>query len=168
MQDKENKKTFMVGLLLGTNIGNKINNLRIAIGLLSTTAGKIVKKSSIYRTAAWGKEDQPDFYNQAVLIESPLQPEHLMEQLLIFEKQMGRQRREKWGARIIDIDILFYNDKIIDLPYLKIPHPQLPNRKFALVPLAETDPDWIHPQSGKNIMYLLMACSDPLEVSLVK
>jgi 2-amino-4-hydroxy-6-hydroxymethyldihydropteridine diphosphokinase len=124
--------------------------------------------SSIYETAAWGKNDQPAFLNQVLEIETALSPPQLLKTILAIEENIGRVRQEKYGPRIIDIDILLFNDEVLHLPMLKIPHPQLQNRRFVLVPLAEIAPDLIHPVFKKTIAELLAICPDKLEVSRIK
>ena len=111
----------------------------------------IIQLSSLYETAAWGKTDQPSFLNQAMEIETELSAEQLIKQLLKIEKMMGRERKEKYGPRIIDIDILLFNEEQYDLPFLKIPHPEMQNRRFALIPLAEIAANIRHPVFGKSI-----------------
>ncbi|MBA4056003.1 MAG: 2-amino-4-hydroxy-6-hydroxymethyldihydropteridine diphosphokinase [Marivirga sp.] len=151
-------------LLLGTNIGDRNKNLGSALHAIDDRAGTVKKKSAVYQTEAWGKTDQPSFYNQVVEIETALDPSDLLHEILSIEKKMGRQRKEKWGERIIDIDILFFGVEIIEQTNLNIPHPQLANRRFTLVPLNELIPDFIHPVLGKKISELLAECNDPLEV----
>ncbi|MBS1620493.1 MAG: 2-amino-4-hydroxy-6-hydroxymethyldihydropteridine diphosphokinase [Bacteroidetes bacterium] len=151
-------------LLSGTNQGNRSENLKTAKRLIRKECGIIKKESSVYETAAWGKTDQPSFLNQALEIFTPLNAEELLQCILEIEKRMGRIRKEKYGARIIDIDILFYNYEIINLPELKIPHPEIQNRKFALIPLAEIAPGLMHPVLNKSIREILSGCPDPLAV----
>ena len=116
----------------------------------------------------WGKADQQEFLNQAILITTYLDAEALMLQILHIEEKMGRQRMEKYGPRVIDIDILFFNDAIIQDQRLTIPHPQIQFRRFALVPLAEIAPGYIHPVLHTSITELLINCPDHLEVSKMK
>jgi len=151
-------------LLLGSNMLEKENNINTARQFINDEAGKIQKVSALYETAAWGKEDQPAFLNQAVQIETSLSATELLNTLLLIEKKLGRIRQEKYGPRIIDIDILLYEDSIISEPYLTIPHAELQNRRFALAPLAEIAPEIIHPFFKKNIKTLLQDCPDKLEV----
>jgi 2-amino-4-hydroxy-6-hydroxymethyldihydropteridine diphosphokinase len=150
-------------LLLGSNLGDRRQHLLDALGGLSYL-GTIRKVSSVYRSAAWGNLDQPDFLNAAVELDTTLLPELLLEDILDLEKDMGRIRVEKWGARIIDIDILFYGNFVLTSSRLVIPHPELQNRKFALVPMAEIAPDLVHPALGKSISELLRVCKDRLAV----
>lgn len=151
-------------LLLGSNEGDPVSNLAVARENIAKFAGTITAQSSLYESAAWGLEQQPDFCNQAIRITSTLTPEKLLDTVLEIEKNMGRVRREKWGQRIIDIDVLFYGGTVIDTPLLKIPHPGIPERKFALKPLAEIAPGVIHPVLKKPIATLLEECADPLRV----
>lgn len=151
---------------MGGNVGDTMNNLQQAIELLNKECGTIVQKSSVYETAPWGKTDQQDFLNQAVLLVTNLSAQELMHHILLIEEKLGRRRIEKYGPRVIDIDILFFNGAIIRDPQLTIPHPELQYRRFALVPLVEIAPDMSHPVLDKTITELLMNCPDHLEVSL--
>jgi 2-amino-4-hydroxy-6-hydroxymethyldihydropteridine diphosphokinase len=152
-------------LLTGGNMGNREKNLARAKKLISEQAGKIIRASALYETAAWGKTDQPSFYNQALEVETSLPPKDLLKLLLEIEKKLGRQRDEKYGPRTIDIDILLYGDRISSDPQLRIPHPELQNRRFALTPLAEIGPGLVHPVFKKSIIELLAICTDTLEVT---
>ncbi|MBI5856656.1 MAG: 2-amino-4-hydroxy-6-hydroxymethyldihydropteridine diphosphokinase [Sphingobacteriales bacterium] len=151
-------------LLTGGNIGNRLANLNKAKELISLHCGVVLKTSSVYETAAWGKEDQPSFLNQALEIETPLTARQLVRRILKVEKTMGRIRKEKYGPRIIDIDILLFNDEVHNYPLLKLPHPEMQNRRFALLPLAEIAPDMVHPVFHKTISQLLKECKDNLQV----
>ena len=153
-----------VYLLIGGNLGNRASNLDMALKLIEQECGAISRVSSVYETAPWGKKDQPDFLNQAILIFTNLSPQMLLDNILTIEKQMGRFRAEKFGSRIIDMDILFYNDDIIESGELRIPHPELQNRRFVLEPLAEIAPQKIHPLLKKTVEELLQECRDPLAV----
>lgn len=152
-------------LLTGGNMGDRRENLSKAFDYINEECGLVINASSIYETAAWGKNDQPSFLNQVVKIETALTPLQLLKTILAIEKKIGRVRLEKYGPRIIDIDILLFNDEVHQLPALKIPHPQLPNRRFVLVPLAEIAPFFMHPVLKKTIAELLAICPDKLEVS---
>lgn len=147
-------------LLLGSNLGDRLNNLWKA----RTRTGSVLQSSPVFVTAAWGNLQQPQFYNQAVEIDSDLPPDVLLRHLLDIEAGMGRERTEKWGSRIIDIDILFYRDQIIDTKHLIVPHPEIQNRRFALEPMHEISPELVHPVLKKTIRQLLEECRDPLEV----
>ena len=151
-------------LLIGGNQGERAAQLALAREKIAAAAGRLIRVSSLYETAAWGKEDQPDFLNQALELETGLEAAQLIDVLLDIEGQMGRRRDERYGSRIIDIDILFFNDAIIRLPQLVIPHPEIQNRRFALTPMAEIAPILIHPILDRTIQQLLAACTDPLAV----
>ncbi|MBC7408421.1 MAG: 2-amino-4-hydroxy-6-hydroxymethyldihydropteridine diphosphokinase [Arcicella sp.] len=144
----------IVYLLLGSNLGNRKEILDKAINLLSQKVGVIILRSKDYETAPWGVTNQPDFLNLVVSIQTRLKPLQILEITQSIENQLGRIRKEKWGARLIDIDILFYGNEIIDEPNLKIPHPLLQERDFALSPLAEIAPDFVHPVLGETISEL--------------
>lgn len=154
-------------LLTGGNMDKREENLVRACNLISQYCGDIVKTSSLYETAAWGKEDQPSFLNQALKIQTMLTPQQLLKQLLNIEKMIGRVRKEKYGPRIIDIDILLFNDEIINDKGLNIPHPEMQNRRFALTPLAEIAPGAVHPRFKKTISELLATCPDILKVKKI-
>ncbi|MFZ6009190.1 MAG: 2-amino-4-hydroxy-6-hydroxymethyldihydropteridine diphosphokinase [Bacteroidota bacterium] len=153
-----------VFILLGSNQGHTLENLIMAQRAIRTSIGKIIRASSVYKTSAWGKTDQPDFYNQVIEVETSFEPGILLEKVLLIENELGRKRKEKWGPRIIDIDILIYQNRVVDLPALTIPHPGIPLRKFTLAPLAEIAPDLLHPILNKNILTLLKECPDSLPV----
>lgn len=153
---------------MGGNVGDAKKSLQQAIGLLNAECGTVVKKSSVYETAPWGKPDQQNFLNQAVLLLTALSATELMQQILWIEERLGRQRSEKYGPRVIDLDILFFNDDTIRDPILIIPHPELQYRRFALIPLVEIAPDLVHPVLHKTVTELLLNCPDHLEVSLIE
>ncbi|MCX6337078.1 MAG: 2-amino-4-hydroxy-6-hydroxymethyldihydropteridine diphosphokinase [Bacteroidetes bacterium] len=151
-------------LLIGGNLGNRSANLQNAIHQIEKNCGKILDLSAIYETAAWGLSNQPSFYNQAVSIQTNLEPKALMEQLLAIETNMGRIRSVKLGPRLIDLDILLIDQLILDTEILILPHPSMEQRRFALLPLAEIAPNLMHPILQKTIQELLMHCSDQLDV----
>ena len=151
-------------LLIGGNIGKRELNLERARNLIGEECGELKSLSSIYETAAWGKTDQPMFLNQVLEIITALKPMQLLQQILNIENQMGRTRHEKFGPRIIDIDILFYNDERFNYPLLTIPHPALQYRRFVLTPMNEIAPEFVHPVLKKTIAELLEECPDDLPV----
>lgn len=153
-----------VYLLIGGNLGDRMAFLRQAKSLIEQSAGHIVAISSIYETAAWGMEDQPSFYNCAIHIHSNIAPEALMRILLNIETEMGRRRLQKFGPRIIDIDMILYNDQIVNSDVLILPHPQMQNRRFVLAPLAEIAANIMHPVLHKTVARLLEECPDTLDV----
>ncbi|MBO9635723.1 MAG: 2-amino-4-hydroxy-6-hydroxymethyldihydropteridine diphosphokinase [Chitinophagaceae bacterium] len=153
-----------VYLLIGGNMGNRQENLQKAIALIRQRIGEVQQASSIYETAAWGKTDQPSFLNQALLLYTAMEPLPLLKEILAVELQMGRERIEKNGPRTIDIDIIFYNDAIIDEPGLIVPHPAMAQRRFVLTPMAELSPQLLHPVLKRTMQQLLEECTDPLPV----
>jgi len=122
---------------LGTNMGNKSANLNNALHLISTNIGPVLKKSSIVETEAWGKTDQPNFFNMVIQINTTLSPKQLLDKCQYIEKKLGRIRTEKWGPRVIDIDILYYHNEVVNEEKLIIPHPYIKERDFVLEPLNE-------------------------------
>jgi 2-amino-4-hydroxy-6-hydroxymethyldihydropteridine diphosphokinase len=153
-------------LLLGSNLGDRPARLAQARTFLAASAGEIVAASSIYETAAWGVEDQPDFLNQVLAIDTALAPEELLAACQAAEQAQGRQRTLHWGPRSLDVDILFFGHEVIATPTLTVPHPALHCRRFTLIPLAELAPQLMHPQLQRTIAELLADCLDPLPVSL--
>lgn len=138
-------------LSLGSNIGNRKENLKKAIQFLKKNNIKIKKISSIYETEPIGYKNQPFFYNLCLVGKTDLKPEKLLKTLKKIEKEIGRKNGIKWGPRIIDIDILFYNNIIFKKRNLKIPHPEILKRKFVLVPLYELNKNYIHPEEKTTI-----------------
>lgn len=154
-------------LLLGSNMGNSKKLLTIAVKYIEKKIGYVNRISALYQTAAWGKMDQPDFLNQVIIVNTNCTARQVIEHILTIEKKMGRIRTQKNAPRVIDIDILFYNKIVIHETDLIIPHPQLENRRFALVPLNELSPLFKHPVSKKTIHYLLRVCPDKLPVNKI-
>jgi 2-amino-4-hydroxy-6-hydroxymethyldihydropteridine diphosphokinase len=157
-----------VYLSLGSNEGNRLLWLQKAIDLITLRCGDIIQQSPVYETAAWGKTDQPAFLNMVVHLQTDHIPEKVLEGILGIEKELGRQRDIKWGQRTLDIDILFFNNQIIDTENLKVPHPFLQERRFTLEPMAVIAPDLMHPVLMKTIRQLLLECPDQLEVTVYR
>jgi len=151
-------------LLLGSNLGEREQYIERALQLIKGRIGEITSKSAIYETAAWGNTNQPGFLNLAIEVVTPLKPLTLLKVVLGIEEDLGRIRLEKWGARLIDIDIILYGNEIVDLAELQIPHPEMQNRKFVMQPLAEIAPLVIHPVLNQNMSTILAGLNDPLTV----
>ena len=150
------KKRVYIGL--GSNCGLKQENLAVARNKITELEGtRIVKSSSLYLTAPWGRTEQEDFINQVIEIETALEPLALLQGLQEIEIKMGRQRKEKWGPRIIDLDILLFGDEVLDFPELKVPHPLMRQRLFVLVPLQEVNAELIFPDDGAKIKEVLIS-----------
>lgn len=149
-------------LLIGGNMGDRPKFLQQAAALIAARAGHILQESTMYETAPWGDVQQPDYLNQALVLETTMEAPALLDVLLEIEKEIGRVRRQKWGSRVIDIDMIFFNNEVITLPQLKVPHPQMQNRRFVLAPLQEIIPLWVHPILQLTVNQLLEACPDPL------
>lgn len=152
-------------LITGGNMGDRGANLRRAAQYLAERVGKIVLQSSLFETEAWGNTQQPSFYNQVLIIKTALQPQQLMHALLQIEKEMGRIRTVKNAARLIDIDMLYYDEIILDTEEVILPHKEIANRRFVLKPLVEVAPDYIHPVLLKSNSQLLKECKDVLEAN---
>ncbi|WP_046247295.1 2-amino-4-hydroxy-6-hydroxymethyldihydropteridine diphosphokinase [Hymenobacter terrenus] len=157
-------ESVVAWLLLGSNLGDRAALLRQAQTALVAAAGPIVAESGIYETAAWGREDQPAFLNQALGVRTRLAAADLLTVCLAIEQAAGRERREHWGSRTLDVDILLFGEEIIATPTLTAPHPRLAERRFALVPLAEIASALVHPQLDTTINELLARCPDVLPV----
>lgn len=142
-------------IALGGNIGDSQAIFTAAIEILAKTPGiKLQAKSSWYITKAVGPP-QPDYLNGCAILQVEMSPQLLLETLLATEQKFGRVRQQRWGARSLDLDLLLYDDLIMDTPNLQIPHPRMRERAFVLVPLAEIAPDWVEPISGRVIKDLL-------------
>lgn len=152
-------------LLLGGNLGNREANLKRAIELLNDKIGNVIAISSLYETAAWGKTNQPAFLNQAVSLQTRLTALEVLERALGIEQELGRVRKDKWGERLIDIDLILFGNEIINIPdKLQVPHPHMQDRKFVMEPLAEIAPEAVHPVLGETILSICRNIEDPLEV----
>jgi 2-amino-4-hydroxy-6-hydroxymethyldihydropteridine diphosphokinase len=171
--DKINKIRFLKNdfrmnvayLLLGGNLGKRVENLSLAQKFLTNEGLNILTASSIFETAPWGMNSTTYFLNKVIGVECNLSVMELLNTCLKVEKMMGRQRSsEHYQSRIIDIDILFFNDEVILTEELKVPHPRLHERRFVLVPLSEIAPKFVHPVLKKTTEELLQICKDQLEV----
>lgn len=140
---------------IGSNLGDREGNCLRSIELMRQRGIAVIRQSSLYETEPWGVTEQPKFINMAVEAETSLAPRQLLNALKEIERQMGRTVTEKWGPRVIDLDILFYDDMIVDEPDLKIPHPLIAEREFVLRPLCEIAPDLKHPVTGRTIKEML-------------
>ena len=155
-------------LCLGGNIGDREKALQLALYEISQQVGVITAQSNIYETEAWGVENQQAYLNQCIEVKTELNPNELIHNLLFIEQELGRKRslKEVYEPRTIDVDILFYNQEIIDTEQLTIPHPRLHLRKFVLIPLNDICPNYLHPLLNKTIFNLLSHCEDQSEVKL--
>jgi 2-amino-4-hydroxy-6-hydroxymethyldihydropteridine diphosphokinase len=145
---------ILVHLGLGSNLGNRQAFLNQACSKLSAVTLQNFRSSEIYESEPLLKMKQPNYFNQVVCGWTELTPVELLEKCQQIETQLGRIRKEHWGSRKIDLDILSYGKDIVDTERLKIPHPEMEKRSFVLLPLLELSPDWIHPKSGKSIQIL--------------
>lgn len=148
-------------------MGDREGFLATARTRIKEQCGAIIRSSSIYQTAAWGMEDQSPFLNQALELETRLSASELLATILSVEESIGRKREARYGPRIIDIDILLFNDDIISATGLTVPHPQMQNRLFVLLPLCEIAPEKVHPVLQKSIAQLLKECPDTLTVQKI-
>jgi 2-amino-4-hydroxy-6-hydroxymethyldihydropteridine diphosphokinase len=159
------KKVF---LGIGTNLGNRESNLKEAVARIEEYIGKVTRSSSVYETEPWGFQAEDEFLNMVVKVETKLTPSGLLGRILMIESLLGRVRSEKqYSSRVIDIDILLYEDLVIDEENLKIPHPLLHERKFVLVPLCEIEPELVHPVLNKSVATLLESCLDKSKVKKI-
>lgn len=161
------RKYINVFLGLGSNVGDRAGQLRAAAALIQKLIGKIARKSHVYETQPWGKTDQDAFLNQVVMVNTVLDPRGLLDAIGKIERELGRERREKWGPRPIDIDVLFYGRRIVRDKGLEIPHPELHKRAFVLAPLLEIAPEYVHPVLKQPIDQLYMNCEDPSDVVML-
>lgn len=167
MQPLHTKKYINVYLSLGSNMGDKRANITAALGLINKHIGKIARKSHLYETQPWGVTDQDPFLNIAVMSNTTLEPRALLEAITKIERELGRERKEKWGPRVIDIDIIFYGKRVIRDKGLEIPHPEMHKRAFVLVPMMELDPEFEHPVFKVAMDMLYMDCEDQSDVVML-
>lgn len=153
-------------LLLGGNLGDKATIFATARERLSAGLGPIVRTSAVYETEPWGFESDDLFWNQVLVVETELEPEAVLKHTKAIELELGRVRKaDRYASRLIDIDLLFYDDRVLHLPNLELPHPRMIDRRFVLEPLAEVAADFIHPVFKHSIIGLLEECSDHLSVT---
>ncbi len=155
-----------VYLSLGSNMGNKKEFIAKATAALNQKVGNVTTVSKYYETSAWGNTDQADFLNIALCLKTTLSPQVVLDQILDIEKTLGRERAEKWAQRTIDIDILLFDDLIVNTETLTIPHPHLHVRNFVLIPLMEIAPEIVHPILKEPIDEIYMACLDECDVTM--
>lgn len=163
MSGKNNNYNQLI-LSLGGNKGDIKKTFLSAKNSITQEIGTIIKESSIYQTQAWGIENQPDFLNQVIIVQTKLSATSVLEKCLAIESELGRRRMKRWGERTIDLDLLFYNDEIIETENLQIPHPKISERNFILYPLNEIISDFTHPTENKSIKKLKEECNDELKV----
>ena len=153
-------------ILLGSNLGDRLNNLTEAEASIKTFASSIELTSKTYQSTAWGKTDQPDFLNKVISIKTDLIPTELLKKLLETEQKLKRERLEKWGPRTIDLDLLFFDDLVYADDNLQIPNPGIASRRFTLIPLCEIYNDFPHPIYGVTLQQLLNNCTDQGKVEI--
>jgi len=164
----ELKKGTEACFSLGSNLGDRSRNMEAARLLMADRMGAVNAVSGIYESPSWGYASDHSYYNCCLVIRTMIEPLHLMEMILQVEQVLGRVRKkEGYGDRVIDIDLLLYGDVVMDHPMLILPHPRMSMRRFVLAPLAEIFPEKVHPVSGLTISELLDRCQDPSEVSPV-
>ena len=156
-----------VFILLGGNLGDKSKIFEETKKLIGERVGLVIKQSSVYVTEPWGF-DSEQFWNQAIIVETTLNPHEILQQTQTIEKNMGRTNKSThYEARTMDIDLLFYNDLKLNTSYLTLPHPKIGERKFVLIPLNEIAPGKRHPVSGLKVEEMLRLCADPLNVERI-
>jgi 2-amino-4-hydroxy-6-hydroxymethyldihydropteridine diphosphokinase len=148
----------IVYLALGSNLGNRLENLKEAMAALSPQL-EVKAKSHIYETPPWGYEDQPLFLNQVLKAQTYLEPEPLLKHLKRLEIALGRKPSFRNGPRLIDIDILLYDNLVLNTPALTIPHPHMHERGFVLLPMMDIAPDLIHPIIQKSVREMIVSCN---------
>ena len=150
----------IIFLQLGSNLGDRELLLQDAVLAIEDRVGPVVEKSRIYESTPWRVEGQEDYLNLIVKLKTELKADNVLVTILDIEKKLGRIRIEKWGERLIDIDIIFYNDVIIETPQLCVPHKHMHERMFVLIPLHNIAADMVHPKYNKTVEELLKQCTD--------
>lgn len=146
---------------VGSNLGDSVATIEGALEKLGETPfTELSATATIIETAPWGKEDQPNFYNTAAVVKTLLTPAQLMQRLLDIEALYGRKREEKWGPRTLDLDLILYDDRVSDDPFVTLPHPLMAERAFVLKPLCELVPNYVHPLLNKRLFHLLAELED--------
>ncbi len=157
---------YQVFLGIGGNLGNKHDNFDKVYTFIKNELGVIIKSSSVYETPPWGFDAKENFWNQVLVIETKISPEELLKKITEMENRFGRERGTGgYTSRKMDIDILYFDELVLETKKLTIPHPQIANRLFVLVPLVEIEPDFVHPQLKTNSLQMLKNCTDK---SLIK
>lgn len=156
-----------VFLSLGGNLGNTQEIFEACYPMIENKVGVILQQSSLYRTAAWGLQDQADFTNQVILVETTLNPHTILIEIQAIEKALGRERTITWGPRTLDLDILFIDQQIIQTTDLQVPHPHIQDRKFVLIPMEEIAGNFKHPVLHKSMIELLRETTDETSVCLI-
>jgi 2-amino-4-hydroxy-6-hydroxymethyldihydropteridine diphosphokinase len=158
-----------VFLGIGGNTGNKHENFDKVYTFIKNELGDIIKRSSVYETPPWGFESEENFWNQVIIVETQFSPEKLLKNIAQIENRFGRERvKGKYTSREMDIDILYFDDLIMNIEKLTIPHPQISNRLFVLLPLAEIAPEFVHPLLRLNSSQMLKNCSDSSTIKKVE
>lgn len=156
----------IIHIQLGSNIGNRNSYIKKSMLQIEKLLGIIICESSTYESIPWGVTEQRNFLNKVISVKSGFSAKETLKILQTIENNLGRKRIEKWGERTIDLDILFYNNDIINTNELTVPHPHIQDRKFVLIPFAEMNGKFIHPTLKKNMFALLKECKDTEEVSV--
>ena len=165
----EKNQRHIAYISIGSNLGDPKAHCRFAMEALDQGGEtELISASSLYETSPWGNEEQDPFVNAAVGIATHLEPKVLVRHLRTIEAQRHRERLDRWGPRTLDLDLLLYDDAVVAVPGLTIPHPQMHERLFVLIPLEEIAPDLIHPIIGRSVHDLRIGCSDQGSVERIE